>query len=172
LARARVEKRVNQVEPPGPWNHMDLTNGQQIDDYVRIRLESQIVTKDAFTGPIDVTVVARTEGNNIRLFGPNGSCVIFNWERIQKELGVHLPDGENERLYAGSFVTRSFRPLAANTWYTLRWRLTASEVSVSVDGRQVFFQKGKFDLTAKSPIRIGASEHPVDVKSVVVVPAK
>jgi hypothetical protein len=87
-------------------------------------------------------------------------------------LGVHLPTGDNRRDYSGSFVTPPFRPLAANTWYTLRWRLTSTGTTISVDGLQVFSQKGKFALTEKYPIRVGASEHAVDVRSVVVTPVK
>jgi hypothetical protein len=60
------------------------------------------------------------------------------------------------------------RPLVADTWYTLKWRATRSQVDVWVDGKLVYSQKGKFEFTKKAPIRVQSQEHVVDVKSLAV----
>jgi hypothetical protein len=77
-SKLRADRRIAEVSPPDPFGHLDLANGTRLEDFVRIKTESRIGTRDEYVGPVEVTVVARTAGNNIRLFGPNGAVVIFN----------------------------------------------------------------------------------------------
>ena len=64
------------------------------------------------------------------------------------------------------------RPLVPNTWYTLRWGMTRTSVEVWVNGRSVFSQTAKFDLSEKSTLLVRSVEHDVDVKSFIVSSVK
>ena len=149
------------------WTHLDLGEEKEVDGFIRIRPQSFIQTKEAFTGPINITVVARTEKNSVRLSAFNGACVIFNWEDDPNELRVTRPDG-NLKSESGTLVTARVRPLGANTWYILVWRITEDGMDVSVDGKVIFSEKKKYDLSAKRPVTV-ASGNNVDVKSFDVV---
>jgi predicted Zn finger-like uncharacterized protein len=142
-----------------PWNHLDLGACQVIDDFVRLKSDEVIGTRESFDGPFEVTVVARTAGNNIRLHGPGGSSVIFNWENNPRELRVHLPA-------AAPVGTAAVLPLVPGNWYTLKWRATRSQVDVWVDGKPVYSQKGEFQLKT-ALIQVRSCEHVVDVRSLV-----
>lgn len=172
LERERSVKRIEEADPNDLAGLLDLTNGTVVEDFVRIRLLSQITSLAELSGPIEVRVTARTKGNNIRLHGPKGSCIIFNWEGNNRELRVNRPDGVNGRLESGSIATAKVTPLTASTWYAIRWRMTTSQIDIWVDDKLIFTEKGKFDLSTKSPFRIGAMEDDVDVKSLSVKPVK
>ncbi|MDB5310442.1 MAG: hypothetical protein JWO38_4644 [Gemmataceae bacterium] len=173
LARERPVKRVEEADPTDRWGHLDLTNGGVGDDFVRVNLQSQIATWAEPSGPVEIRVVARTKGNNIRLHGPNGACVILNWEVNARELRVTRPDGVAGKLESGSLATAPVKPLTPDLWYSIRWRLTPTQIDVWVDDKLVFTEKGrKYDLSTRSPVRVGACEHPVDVKSVSISPIK
>ncbi|MDB5314135.1 MAG: hypothetical protein JWO38_8337 [Gemmataceae bacterium] len=169
LARERAGRRVEEVDPPGPWDHLELGGGEVVGDFVRVARESQVRTKEEFTGPVEMRVVARTPADDIRLFGPSGSCVIFNWGANPNELRLTRPDGRPTVLESGSLIRSPVKPLKPDTWYTLRWRLTATEFTVWVDDKVVFTEKGKYTLGAKAALMVGAtSANTVDVKSVTV----
>ncbi len=146
------------------WDHLDVTNAQQMDGYLRLTPESAIATKEGFTGPIEIVVVAKTERNNIRLHAFNGACVIFNWEVNQAELRVNRPDGNDNR-ESGSLAAVRVRPLEPNQWYTLRWRVTEIGTSISIDGKVVFSEQRSNNLSAKRPVIVASGDSVVDVKS-------
>lgn len=152
------------------WDHLDIGKTKLMDGFIRIEPESPLQksilqTKESFTGPIEIVVVARTEHDNIRLHAFNGACVIFNWEVNRAELRVHRPDG-NERQASGSIATAAVRPLDANTWYTLRWRVTKEGMEVFVNGKSVFSEKRNYNLWEKCPMMVRSWKRSiVDVKA-------
>lgn len=133
---------------------------------------SMIQTKEFFAGPVEMRIVVRLPANDIRLAGPSGSSAIFNWGDNPQELRLHRPDGNTKDEKLGSLMKAPTQPLKFNTWYTLRWRLTASEYTVWVDDKLVFSEKGKYNLASKEPMRFFAIPAGVDVKSFTVRPIK
>jgi hypothetical protein len=152
------------------WAHLIFTRANVQHDFLRIPPKSAISTKAAYTGPIEVVVVARTAKNNIRLYAFNGACVIFNWEVRRNELRVTRPDGGLKTGEGGSLATAKVQPLDANTWYTLRWLITGQGMEVYVDGKPVFSEKRAYNLSAELPVAVKAHESVVDVKSFDVKP--
>ncbi len=175
LTAAEVEGELRELRRSASsvWQYLDTaTAGATANDgFLRIQKETLVPTKREYTGPVEIVMVARTELENIRVLAHRGSCVIFNWELNPKQLRVHRPDGNN-RLESGSIATAPVTPLKANTWYTLRWRLTAEGMSVSVDGKVVFAEQRAYDLSAPSRITVKAATSQVDVKEFSVLPAK
>jgi hypothetical protein len=149
---------------PDKWAHLDVGRAKVEGGFIRVPPGSALQTKEAYTGPIEVVVVARTQKNNIRLRAYNGACVIFNWERRQNELRVTRPDG-NTSPESGSLATARVQPLAPNTWYTLRWRITEQGMRVSVNGKLVFSERRRYTLSARLPVVVRAEDSVVDVKS-------
>ena len=145
---------------------------QTKEGHVRIPSYKVITTKESYTGGFDVTVKAQTEKNNIRLHGPQGSCVIFNWESNPGELHVNRPDARNEGRERGSISTAKVTPLKPNTWYTLRWRVTNKQIDIWVDGKLWFSEARNYNLATKSTISVEAKESVVDVQRVEVKSVK
>ena len=151
---------------PAKWDHLDLSNAKVMGDFVR--LNPNVATKKAYSGPVEITVVARTNKDNIRLFGFKGGIVIFNWEVRPGDMHIHRPDGL-EKGQLGSVAVSKQVPLKPDTWYTLRWKITEEDMEVAVDNKVVFLEKCKYDLSKPCPIRVSGAGSVVDVKSVVVV---
>ncbi len=165
--RARLVKNIEAHYKVLPalrnWDHLDISEATVMLGYLHLpKGEKEIRTREAFSGPIEVIVIARTEKNNIRLRGAKGSCVIFNWERKPEELRITRPDGqEPER---GSLASAAVTPLLPNTWYALRWIITEDSMAVAINGQIVFSENHKNDVSEKSPIRIHSVDSDIDVK--------
>jgi hypothetical protein len=127
-------------------------------------------TRTQYAGPIEITVLARTAKNSIRLRWIKGSAVIFNWENNPEELRVHRPDGAPDRLESGSVATAEVKPLAPQTWHLLRWRITEQGMTVEVDDKAVFSEDHKNDLSARGPASVNAEDSDVEVLSFTVKP--
>jgi WD40 repeat protein len=84
-------------------------------------------------------------------------------------LCVHHPGGTGKE---NPFVTtRRVDPLATDTWYTLRWRITEQGQEVFVNEKRVLSDKRTYDLSNKQPVLVYTSQGSVvDVKSIVVTP--
>jgi len=152
--------------PPDPsWENLDISKAQVVDGHLHIVPNgiTSITTKQAYSGPVEITVVARTENQNIRLHAYKGATVIFNWEGKINELRVHRPDGAEG-------IGVPFTPLAPNTWYTLRWKIDIDGMEVFVDEKSVFSEKQKYDLSVAERFDVAAVNSVVDVKSFVVKP--
>jgi formylglycine-generating enzyme required for sulfatase activity/WD40 repeat protein len=139
------------------------SGAQEYPEYVRINPNSWISTKEPYAGPIEITVIARTENQNIRLHAFNGACVIFNWELKPKELRVNRPDGTS-KFESGSLAKNAFTPLLPNTWYKIQWRITEQGMTIKVDEKIVFTEKKNYVLSAANPVSVRAMKDPVDVK--------
>jgi hypothetical protein len=182
VKKTAVEKRLTEIQPiveqrlsqnaarRGAWDQFDLTHANLEDGFVRLtKDENVIVTKNDYSGPLDISLIARTAGSNIRIYGPRGSSVIFNWEMNPNELRVTRPDG-NDNVESGSLATATVQPLAANRWYPLRWRIAADGMEVWIAGKAVFAEKKSYDLSAKARVAVRAVDSNVDLKSFAVAP--
>ncbi len=171
LRPSKGERQLAGLPPKASrWAHLDLSAAIAADEFVRLSPGSAIHTKEAHAGPIEVVVVARTQRNNIRLCAFKGACVIFNWEVRRDELRVHRPDGNDSHRESGSIATARIEPLAANTWYTLRWRITEQGMEIAVNGKIVFSETRAYNLSAKRPVTVKAIDSVVDVRSFDVKP--
>jgi hypothetical protein len=172
--QARVEKRIGQLLDQVPalyytFDHLDTSQIQVADGVLRLKPGQHLVTRFAHSGPVDITVVARTEKNNIRLGAYKGGVLMFNWEGKPGELKVFRPDNQTGG-ELGSEAPSKQVPLAANVWYVLRWRLSEKGMEVFVNGLPVYSEAGKYDLSAKKPVRVVATDSVVEVKSFIVRP--
>jgi WD40 repeat protein len=122
-------------------------------------------TRQSYAGPIEITALARTTKNNIRLRWAKGSSVIFNWENKPEELRITRPDGAADRAESGSLATAEVKPLPPNTWHLLRWRVTERGMTVEVDDKVVFTENHKSDLSTRSPVTVNAEDSDVEVLS-------
>lgn len=171
LALDRTKRRLEEYDPPGPWDHLDIGAAEQIDEFIRMPA-GEIHTKQSFSGPIEIRLVVRIPANDIRLHGPSGSCVIFNWGDNPSELRLTRPDGQSDKWESGSLMRSPVKPLKLDTWASIRWKLTASEFSVWIDDKPVFSEKGKYTLTEKAPIRLSTIPNGVEVKTLSVKAVK
>lgn len=144
------------------WAHLNTEAATAKEDYLQLPPNSQLPTKAEYVGPIEIAVTARTERENIRIAGPKGFLVIFNWELNPNELRIHRPDGDKP--YGGSQLSARTTPLKPNTWYRLRVRITAEGVQVFVNDQLVFSEKRKYELAAKSSVWVKSEASLVDVK--------
>jgi hypothetical protein len=165
---AVVEKELLEFRLLWKWKNVDLSKVKTEDDHVRIPPNATLPTIQKFTA-FELVVVARTESENIRLDGPQGTAVIFNWEVNPRELRVTRPDG-TDRVESGSLATAKVTPLKPNTWYTLKWRVTEDGMQISVDGQVVFEEKRKYQITTSAPVVVRAIRSNLDVKDIRVTP--
>jgi hypothetical protein len=134
------------------WKHMDVEAATVKDDFLQLNASS-LTTKDQYSGPFEVVAVARTASKSLRLRAYSGSCVIFNWENNVRELRVARPDG-SERGESGSVAATPAVPLRLNTWYQVRWKVSADRMEVYVNEKLVFVERRAYDLSGKGPISI------------------
>lgn len=135
------------------WKHMNIEAASPKDDFLRLTPFTPITTKDSFTGPFEVVAVARTASKSLRFRAYSGSGVIFNWEDNVRELKVVRPDG-GEKAESGGLAGGPLIPLKLNTWYQVRWRVSADRIEVYVNDKLVFVERRAYDLSGKGPISI------------------
>lgn len=158
--------------PRTHWDRFELGNAKLKRKIAHLtKAANEMVTKDVFTGPIEIEIKARTEQNNIRIYGPRGSSVIFNWEANPRELRVTRPDGDG-RAGSGSVATAPVQPLAPNQWHLIRWRMSETGMQVSADGKVVFSEQRGYDLTTPGKVAVHAVDSNIDINHLVVSRAK
>src|SRR5262249_35996856 len=162
---AGVEKALTEFRRE-LWRFMNIETATLKDDHVQIPRGTMITTKKEFSGAIEMVVVARTESENIRLYGYRGSCVIFNWELYPRELRVCRLDGDRERRQSGSIVKAKGGTRRPDTWYRLRWRMSPTGTQVYVNDTLVFTDRRGNDLSGKGRFAVAAATSRIDVKSV------
>ncbi len=126
----------------------------------------EVSTKRAYRGGVEVTVVARTEKDNLRLCAGRGAAVVFNYDQQPGGLRLHRPD--NLSVDWGTLASTKPLKLKPNQWYTIRWRLTTVGMKLWVDGDLVFEEDHPYDLSAKEPVAVESFDSAIDVKSFVV----
>jgi len=176
---AKGDPRENLPKQPLPvvdpmaknWDQLDTTGFAVEEDFVRLRPFTVCYTKQEHSGPLEITVIARTEQQNIRLHAFKGACVIFNWEVRMSELRVTRPDG-NENRESGSIATAVVEPLEANSWHTLRWWIDVDGMQVITNNQTVFLERRPNNLGDARKVGIGAMNSVVDVRYFDVKPLK
>ncbi len=152
------------------WRHLDVSQAMRNVGVLELSKGNKgISTRESWSGPVEITAVARTANNNIRFRAGRGACVIFNWENKRDELRITRPDGTN-RPESGSLTTAPLKPLQPNTWYLLGWRITENGMTVSINGRTIFSEEHKNDLSEKHPISINSVDSDIEVLSFTVRP--
>ncbi len=172
-ARADIEKRIRQHNLNNLlvcWEGLDISQADLMLGALRLpKGDRAITTLASYAGPIEVTALACTEKNNIRLRAGKGACVIFNWEKKRQELRVTRPDG-TERAESGSLATAAVEPLKPNTWYLLTWRITEEGMTVSINERVVFSEQHKNDLSERHRLSINSTDSAIEVLAFTVRP--
>jgi tricorn protease-like protein len=173
---AQATAKANRpAEAPAPvglkgWEHCDISQAVVRGDFLHLEPRRGITTRQAFAGPIQITAVARTERNNIRIRAGSGGELIFNWEGKPGELRVHRPDARVRRRL-GVLAASKQVPLDPNTWYMLTWTITARGMEVEVNGKPVFQEVHDNDLSQPRPVRIYAFvDSAIDVQRFTVRP--
>ncbi|HEX4132145.1 MAG TPA: protein kinase, partial [Pirellulales bacterium] len=195
LAKTRVERRLAELggvkslsvkqRPAGPgaplgnvlasterpgsktkkWQDFASEGNVAAGDVARITGDACVSSRQSFSGPLDITLLARTDSQNIRLYAHGKSVVIWNWEKKLNELRIHRPDG--------TIVASQVKALQPNTWYRLRWVIQPDGSSVYVDDKLVFRDSGPYDVSISSPVKVSSHEKAVvELKSFVVSAAK
>lgn len=149
-SQASASEAATEADDTDEWSHIDLTNGQRVEDFVRIPAKQRIATKEPHGGPLEINLWARTDSTNIRLNAFGGAFIIWNWEVNQDELRVHLPQAQPQ---IGTAKVTRLRP---NTWYKLRVEAAADEVRVYTDNKLVYRRNGQYRLT-ESPVSVGGA---------------
>lgn len=163
-----VPKEAKEKDPQkaNAWGHLDTIEIKIMDGFFHVPKGKGVATKETFAGPIEIKVVARLEGNDIRLAGFAGGMVVFNNHSNPKQLLLHRPDGDDVGKGL-TIVQAPFQPLSPNTWYTLKWRIDNQGMTVTVDDTVVYSEKGrKYNFAAaKRQISFLAVGTAADVKS-------
>jgi hypothetical protein len=151
------------------WPLLDLAKIEVKDGLFRIPPDTMVTTKKLYKGGVEIAVVAKTEGESIRLHAHRGATVIFNWEVNPTELRVHRADG-NEKGEGSSLANPKVTPLRPNTYYTLKWRLAREGMAIYVNGQVVFTEKKEYDLDVETKIAVVTLKSAVVVKEFKVTP--
>jgi hypothetical protein len=160
---AAIERQVPQLRDR--WRHMNLAGSLLRGDHFHMRKSKVITSRKCYRGGVDLTVVARTEKNNIRLNAGDGGEVIFNWEGTRGGVRIHAPSGTGR--YPGPYLGAVPLKLEPHAWHTLRWRLTPTQTEVWADGKLIFQTTGSFDMSVPRPVGVRTHfDSAIDVRSV------
>ncbi|HUY89872.1 MAG TPA: hypothetical protein VMV10_14145 [Pirellulales bacterium] len=145
------------------WEIFDARGAQAFDGFVRLPPGVGLRTPVSYSGPIEILLVARTDGFNIRLWSYDRESVIWNWEVNPNELRVAEPTGAP----FGAPVAR----LEPNRWYSLLYRATRQGTTIFVDGAAIYRGSKVNDRFPGSVVGVnGGAGSTVDVKKFVVKP--
>lgn len=169
LEENEIDKRLRRLadDAPGvegPLDDLDVPRDKIVDGAVRLPPQHELSSRRLYAGAVEVVLVARTAGNSLRLRGPRGSVLVFNWEGKAGDLRILRPDG-NERIESGSLAISKPCPLAPDEWYVIRWLLTEGGMAVSVNNNLVYKEDRRYDLSTREPIRVASVESPVEVRA-------
>jgi hypothetical protein len=155
----------------GPLDQLDLSKVKVTDGFVHLQpfRGQSVPSRKTYSSPIEITVVARTAKNNLRLKAFQGAELIFNWEGKAGEMRVHRPDS-TAKGFPGSLAIGKSVPLETNRWYTIRWKITEVGMEVAVDGKTVFTEVRRYDLSNGAPVEMYAPDSAIDVQSFHVKP--
>jgi WD40 repeat protein len=173
-----VQKRMDAIATKvpdvlDPWRHLDATEGIGRGESIHLDPGRCLFTRRWYKGGIDITVVARTTKNNIRLTAGAGARVIFNHEGTWPAMEFNRPDNptcDGRGGGSGSVAKTNPKTLTTDEWHTLRWLLTPTGTKVWADGELVLQAEEGYDLSTVRPVGVCSTDSPLDVKSVVVKP--
>ena len=89
----KTEPKLEPKTQPGQWDHLDISQAKVMDGFVRIGEDNKLTTKESYSGPLDITTVARTQQYNIRLVAFVSARVIFNWNSTPESCVCIAPTG-------------------------------------------------------------------------------
>jgi regulation of enolase protein 1 (concanavalin A-like superfamily) len=172
--RKRLETGIrlhNKEYPAMVWGHLNISQATPSSGSLLLsKGKKEIVTHESYSGPIEITLLARTEKNSIRLYGGKGAYVIFNHEVNPEKLELGRPDGDQP--YTGNKIRPPGQKLLPKTWYLLSWRITEEGMSVAINEREVFSEEHKNNLSGKYPIHVQSLDSEIEVLSFTVRPLK
>lgn len=139
------------------------TGLQRVDGNLVLEQSMSISTPRRFTPPVDFRMVLLTNDNDTRLaYAANE--IIFNWEMRPTEFRV-----------GGGPANGRHKPgvgeLPANRWTAVEMKVTATDMTLWVDGHQIYQTAADFSQI-NQPLRITAHRGQVQVHSVSVIDAK
>jgi hypothetical protein len=134
------------ADSPGAVEQIpDGIQGHHGNPPIRVDPGETLITKDSFKTPIEITIVAKTNSTNLRI-GYTARQVIFNWEVSKSELRVDGGPGDGKH-----------RPgqgeIPVDQYVTIKWKVTKSEETITVDGEQRFQNTGDYS-EINSPISV------------------
>jgi hypothetical protein len=158
-----------------PWSHVNRATCSVDAEGIHLNPPIWISTRQFYRGPIDLTVVGRTDRNNFRMAIFDNGRLICNWEGKPGLMGINRPSLRHEVYFNyaseaqfGPTAFETIRPLTPNQWYTIRWRIEASSMKLWVDGVLVMEDDKPNEVSVKRPVRIGSFDSRLGVKSLVV----
>jgi hypothetical protein len=156
------------VEPGEPiadsWKHLDTTHATIMKDFLRLEAgpprvpcspQHRLFTKQPVAGPVEITVVARTESNIRLLAFDRGQIILL--AGANSGHAVFHPDGSIAPQPA-------IGPLEPNHWYTLRWLIGEGGMKIFFENKRVLSARHPNKLDAAHPIVLCSMGSIVDVK--------
>lgn len=142
-----------------PVEHISKLSIKRNGIPVTLEGTESIRTQATFKPPVEVTVVAKTDSNNLRL-GYAADQLIFNWERNPHELRVDggPADGQH-KIGAGLIPT--------NKYVTVRWVVLKDRQSIYVDNQLRYEHTGDYSRL-DNPVIIFSNRSKVSVKSILI----
>jgi hypothetical protein len=120
-----------------------------------------IITGATFKPPVEITLVAKTDSNNIRM-GYAANQIIFNWELNPQQLRVDGgPADKKHKAGAGS--------IPVNEYVTIKWLVTPQKQSIFVNGELRFEHEGDYS-DIDNPVKVFTHKARITVKSLEVKP--
>lgn len=116
----------------------------------------RFTSKETFTPPVEFTIVAKTQRENLRL-AYTAKQVIFNWEKNPDELRLDADAG-------GGRHAPGMGRIPEDTFVTITWRILPHMQSIRVDGKQRYLHFGDYSKVDK-PLEIFPLDHEVTIKS-------
>jgi len=138
--------------------------GDDMGDFVRLRLGGRLQTPVEYAGPIDASFTARTNKLNIRMIYGR-AWVIWNWEVNPKQLHLSRLDGTT--------LTIPVTPLEPDRWYAFRYIVTPQGTRILVDDAVVFEESRSNAIFPPAHVSIFTAEtlgSTIDVKDFTVKP--
>ncbi len=166
-----VKQRINKLDyylgnysaKTAIWDDLDIKQSKVKDNFLRLEKNQELATSLIYSGPIEITILARTQKNNIRLRAYQAARLIFNWEGKPDELRYHWNDGK------GGDIGEHTSVLKPDTWYELTWRITDKGMTVLVDGNEILTKsKAQSLINLNGKVRVQAFDSVIDVKSVTI----
>ena len=119
----------------------------------------RLVTPGSFRPPVEITIVAKTDSNNLRL-SYAADQVIFNWEINNRELRI---DGGP----ANGMHKDDAGEVPKDQYVTIRWVVTPQKQSIFVN-KELRFEHGGDYSGIDKPVAVFAAQSRVTVKSIAV----
>ncbi|MDZ4401606.1 protein kinase [Prosthecobacter sp.] len=122
-----------------------------------LKKSERFTSTEKFTPPVEFTIVAKTQKNDLRL-AYSAKQLIFNWELRPDELRLDSdPGGGRHALGKGR--------IPEDTFVTIHWRVYPHMQSISVDGERRYLHFGDY-TKVDQPLEIFPLNSIVTVKSV------